>query len=115
MLSLLLFFFFQAEDGIRDIGVTGVQPVCSSDLGWPAPTPAPSPQRACWRPLGGLAVPAAAGEGRAREGPERRGGGGWEWERGGWGERGEMRGCRHIKKKKKVKSARKMYRTTQSD
>src|SRR5438445_5939544 len=25
------FFFFQAEDGIRDIGVTGVQ-VCSSDL-----------------------------------------------------------------------------------
>jgi len=26
------FFFFQAEDGIRDIGVTGVQTVCSSDL-----------------------------------------------------------------------------------
>src|SRR3712207_1463747 len=26
------FFFFQAEDGIRDIGVTGVQDVCSSDL-----------------------------------------------------------------------------------
>src|SRR3712207_8374618 len=25
MLSLVLFFFFQAEDGIRDIGVTGVQ------------------------------------------------------------------------------------------
>jgi len=25
-------FFFQAEDGIRDIGVTGVQDVCSSDL-----------------------------------------------------------------------------------
>src|SRR3712207_1890654 len=27
-----IFFFFQAEDGIRDIGVTGVQTVCSSDL-----------------------------------------------------------------------------------
>src|SRR5438445_9051429 len=27
------FFFFQAEDGIRDIGVTGVQ-VCSSDLSY---------------------------------------------------------------------------------
>src|SRR3712207_6724624 len=27
------FFFFQAEDGIRDIGVTGVSDVCSSDLG----------------------------------------------------------------------------------
>src|SRR3712207_8508351 len=25
-------FFFQAEDGIRDIGVTGVQTCCSSDL-----------------------------------------------------------------------------------
>ena len=25
-------FFFQAEDGIRDIGVTGVQTWCSSDL-----------------------------------------------------------------------------------
>src|SRR3712207_8987394 len=30
-----MFFFFQAEDGIRDIGVTGVQDVCSSDLEWP--------------------------------------------------------------------------------
>src|SRR3712207_8035734 len=27
-----IFFFFQAEDGIRDIGVTGVSDVCSSDL-----------------------------------------------------------------------------------
>src|SRR5947209_16168494 len=30
--SMASFFFFQAEDGIRDIGVTGVQNVCSSDL-----------------------------------------------------------------------------------
>src|SRR3712207_7831323 len=33
LLEPLLFFFFQAEDGIRDIGVTGVQtcalPICS--------------------------------------------------------------------------------------
>ena len=31
---LLLFFFFQAEDGIRDVAVTGVQtcalPICGS-------------------------------------------------------------------------------------
>src|SRR5947209_12118128 len=31
-----LFFFFQAEDGIRDIGVTGVQtcalPICTLDM-----------------------------------------------------------------------------------
>src|SRR3989475_1138278 len=26
------FFFFQAEDGIRDLTVTGVQTLCSSDL-----------------------------------------------------------------------------------
>src|SRR5256886_539152 len=28
----VVFFFFQAEDGIRDLTVTGVQTVCSSDL-----------------------------------------------------------------------------------
>jgi len=28
----LFFFFFQAEDGIRDIGVTWSSDVCSSDL-----------------------------------------------------------------------------------
>src|SRR5205809_3000855 len=27
-----MFFFFQAEDGIRDVAVTGVSDVCSSDL-----------------------------------------------------------------------------------
>src|SRR5215203_6528273 len=33
----LLYFFFQAEDGIRDIGVTGSSDVCSSDLFvWPS-------------------------------------------------------------------------------
>src|SRR5215203_7155143 len=37
------FFFFQAEDGIRDIGVTGVQ-TCALPISWP---------RSCgsaWRP-----------------------------------------------------------------
>src|SRR2546426_4594494 len=32
---LIFFFFFQAEDGIRDYKVTGVPDVCSSDLGRP--------------------------------------------------------------------------------
>src|SRR2546430_13538196 len=30
--SVAFFFFFQAEDGIRDLTVTGVQTLCSSDL-----------------------------------------------------------------------------------
>ena len=30
---LLFFFFFQAEDGIRDIGVTGVQ-TCALPISW---------------------------------------------------------------------------------
>src|SRR5256884_8524138 len=33
-----MFFFFQAEDGIRDVAVTGVQtcalPICGGTLGW---------------------------------------------------------------------------------
>src|SRR5215203_6425942 len=32
MAELLVFFFFQAEDGIRDIGVTGVQ-TCALPIG----------------------------------------------------------------------------------
>src|SRR3712207_7888309 len=31
---MLFFFFFQAEDGIRDIGVTGVQ-TCALPIYWP--------------------------------------------------------------------------------
>src|SRR6266850_4871624 len=31
-LAFVVVFFFQAEDGIRDYKVTGVQTVCSSDL-----------------------------------------------------------------------------------
>src|SRR3712207_7650418 len=47
--SSLLFFFFQAEDGIRDIGVTGVQtcalPICrpaSATTRQPVETSAPA-------------------------------------------------------------------------
>src|SRR3712207_5816408 len=32
IIASFVFFFFQAEDGIRDIGVTGSSDVCSSDL-----------------------------------------------------------------------------------
>src|SRR5438046_3307763 len=39
----LIFFFFQAEDGIRDWSVTGVQtcalPICTASRHWPAMTP----------------------------------------------------------------------------
>src|SRR5580692_7376421 len=43
------FFFFQAEDGIRDLTVTGVQtcalPICSGRPAprWPTPSPPPWP------------------------------------------------------------------------
>src|SRR5919112_3381536 len=33
MLAIMFFFFFQAEDGIRDIGVTGVQ-TCALPISW---------------------------------------------------------------------------------
>src|SRR5947209_18978971 len=53
MLSLLcheyLFFFFQAEDGIRDIGVTGVQ-TCALPISLPhevAPAATPEPSQYC--------------------------------------------------------------------
>src|SRR3712207_8708024 len=39
--SVFVFFFFQAEDGIRDIGVTGVQtcalPICPKSGRWRTP------------------------------------------------------------------------------
>src|SRR5690349_24075037 len=44
---LFFFFFFQAEDGIRDLYVTGVH-VCSSDLPRRAPrTPCPCVSHRC--------------------------------------------------------------------
>src|SRR5947209_13208677 len=38
LVGLLFFFFFQAEDGIRDIGVTGVQ-TCALPIYLPARAP----------------------------------------------------------------------------
>src|SRR5206468_10070797 len=42
LVFVVLFFFFQAEDGIRDLIVTGVQtcalPICSFPAPWPPPT-----------------------------------------------------------------------------
>src|SRR3712207_6919845 len=38
--SCVVFFFFQAEDGIRDIGVDWSSDVCSSDLAYPFRKPA---------------------------------------------------------------------------
>src|SRR6266496_6326322 len=40
-------FFFQAEDGIRDLYVTGVQTYALPISGWPPPPP---PERRRWRP-----------------------------------------------------------------
>src|SRR5688572_30854891 len=36
LLVFVFFFFFQAEDGIRDLTVTGVQ-TCALPISWPAP------------------------------------------------------------------------------
>src|SRR5256884_65084 len=50
---LISFFFFQAEDGIRDVAVTGVQ-TCALPILMPrqptepAPTPAPAPAHQMW-------------------------------------------------------------------
>src|SRR2546427_7665611 len=45
---MIFFFFFQAEDGIRDLTVTGVQ-TCSSDLPLLPPLEQPSGQPRAWR------------------------------------------------------------------
>src|SRR3712207_6887888 len=66
---LLLFVFFQAEDGIRDIGVTGVQ-TCALPI-WPPPR-----ERAHRSP--GRTPPSA----RSRRGPARPGPTGARWRRG---------------------------------
>src|SRR2546422_515386 len=58
IVSFCFFFFFQAEDGIRDVAVTGVQtcalPISSST------EPAASPARGTLRPQ--LATPEARGK-----------------------------------------------------
>src|SRR3712207_7662326 len=83
--SVLVFFFFQAEDGIRDIGVTGVQDVCSSDLAGrdraararrpdavQLDAPRPVPARAALPRPGSAAGRAAAARLRLRRSEERR-------------------------------------------
>src|SRR5690606_39346626 len=56
-----VFFFFQAEDGIRDFHVTGVQ-TCALPISgrWPRwrPTPPPQPSRSCGIPAGPARLPA---------------------------------------------------------
>src|SRR3712207_7715743 len=78
----MLLFFFQAEDGIRDIGVTGVQ-TCALPI-WRRTRRRPPQPREASRARGGAPVgqPEQAttgkgsGEGRRRRGPRRRRGGG---------------------------------------
>src|SRR5690606_27080185 len=61
--ALFFFFFFQAEDGIRDFHVTGVQtcalPILAAlsrrNAAWPASSPSPAPQSP--RAFGGLWTP----------------------------------------------------------
>src|SRR5258707_6574366 len=57
-LVLLVFFFFQAEDGIRDIGVTGVQ-TCALPISASASTPINSVMRVQERFSDGLALAVA--------------------------------------------------------
>src|SRR2546422_2009824 len=47
---LFLFFFFQAEDGIRDVAVTGVQTCALPISGWPCPPPCGPHSRLTYRP-----------------------------------------------------------------
>src|SRR3712207_6915844 len=66
MCSWYIFFFFQAEDGIRDIGVTGVQtcalPICRRDV-----------SASAWFPVGCAAAWAAWDWWTSRERPEQEG------------------------------------------
>src|SRR3712207_5174908 len=56
LVYLFFFFFFQAEDGIRDIGVTGVQ-TCALPISCPSFVQTPPPQ--FWGPPRPLPGPAA--------------------------------------------------------
>src|SRR2546422_9310919 len=68
---MVFFFFFQAEDGIRDVAVTGVQ-TCAlpiyplSKLRWPLDPGAPvrTPSRLAGAACGGGGIGRAAGRGR---------------------------------------------------
>src|SRR3712207_9234210 len=88
-------FFFQAEDGIRDIGVTGVQ-TCALPI-WAR---AASRRRGGGRRSRARAAPPARGRGApppAAQAPPRP----RDRKRGGEGKRVDLGGGRIIKKKKK--------------
>src|SRR3712207_9327510 len=101
----MFFFFFQAEDGIRDIGVTGVQ-TCAlpiSPLRHRGRTAVPRRRR----PPASRSGP-AAGRAAAPRGPRRSSGSPPtvatpDRKSGVLGKRGDLRGRRIIKKKKKHK------------
>src|SRR2546422_7408878 len=44
---IFIFFFFQAEDGIRDVAVTGVQ-TCALPISFPSAAGSRSFSRSCW-------------------------------------------------------------------
>src|SRR5260221_10015012 len=109
---LLIFFFFQAEDGIRYHCVTGVQ-TCALPIYNRAPRPSRTPGRwRCMATWGARHSPHTAGAGdrpiRARRaGPGAAGScSGWDRKGGGVGKRGDFGGGRIIKKKKKKRSVR---------
>src|SRR3712207_9047311 len=97
------FFFFQAEDGIRDIGVTGVQ-TCALPISRPRRRSACRPKRpsppSARRGSGSCPVarrrsprPPCAGRGTSLPG-------GRDRKSGGEGKRGDLGGRRILKKKK---------------
>src|SRR2546428_10816995 len=102
-MQILLYFFFQAEDGIRDLIVTGVQTCALPISSWAA---MPLPQS---RTSG--APPVSAGGSSTRTGrpttsassqPTRSSSApGSDRKSVGEGKRGDLGGCRIIKKKKK--------------
>src|SRR2546430_13014081 len=95
--SLLVFFFFQAEDGIRDLTVTGVQ-TCALPISGARPPCRGGHRRRHGRPDEGLSVgrahlrPLPRPQGAARR-SLRGGAGGTRSEEGRVGEEGGTRGA----------------------
>src|SRR2546429_8384113 len=92
-----LFFFFQAEDGIRDVAVTGVQ-TCALPISWLRSRGGPrrcaaTPWARCAGRRSGLASSRSHGCAVPPAGPDRKS--------GVEGKRGDLGGRRIIKKKKK--------------
>src|SRR2546422_3564822 len=102
MCAAIIFFFFQAEDGIRDVAVTGVQ-TCALPISW----------RRCDQAVSRLSFATTRRAERrssafvsacrycAKRVRRRREWRGWVWRGGGWGGRRESGRGRFFKKKKK--------------